>query len=628
MSKPNFKSFLKKVELFKELEEKELDIIAQSLEEKRFNTRSYLFQENSLSNKYLYIIYEGEVELFKKTPFGDEKRLTFFGQYDFLGEGTIMADNPHSTNARALKPTHVLCISKNDFSNLFDTQTTIALKIFKQISKVISRRMRSSNTRVVNVGAQYESGRTRTEKDLLGTREVPQEVYYGIQTMRGIENFTISGISLNFFPEIIIALAMVKMASARANHDLGHLPTNIANAIVRACHEISNGKFHHHFVIDMIQGGAGTSTNMNANEVIANRALEIMGYEKGEYIHCHPNNHVNLSQSTNDVYPTAVKIAIIASNEKLVEVLRMLVDGMKQKEKEFIHVIKMGRTQLQDAVPMTLGQTFGAYATTLEEEINRLYANVALMEEVNMGGTAIGTGINADPAYGGKVIEHLQQITHRNIRLASNLVEATQDTGAFVMYSAAVKRLAVKLSKICNDLRLLSSGPRAGINEINLPPMQPGSSIMPGKVNPVIPEVVNQIAFKVIGNDLTVTLAAEAGQLELNVMEPIIVQSLFESIEMLKNGMTTLLHRCISGITANEEHCRNTVMNSIGLVTALNPLLGYEICTQLAKEAMETNRGVYDLVLEKNLLSVEELDEILKPENMIGPQIMRGSTNL
>jgi aspartate ammonia-lyase len=614
------KHFLKKVELFRDLDDHELEIIIQLIEEKKFNTRSYLFQENSLANKFIYIIFDGEVELFKKTPFGEEKRLTFFGQYDFLGEGTIMSDSPHSTNARALKSTIVLCISRENFTQLFDHQTTIALKIFKQISKVISRRMRQSNIRVVNVGAQYESGRTRTEKDLLGTREVPQEVYYGIQTMRGIENFTISGVTLNFFPEIIVALAMVKMAAARANHELGLLPTPIANAIVRACHEIINGKFHHHFVIDMIQGGAGTSTNMNANEVIANRALEILGHEKGEYKYCHPNNHVNLSQSTNDVYPTAVKIALIASNEKLIEVLNMLIEGMKQKEKEFAHVIKMGRTQLQDAVPMTLGQTFGSYATTLEEEVTRLYVNVALMEEVNMGGTAIGTGINADPEYSGKVIEHLQQITHHNIRLAANLVEATQDTGAFVMYSATVKRLAVKLSKICNDLRLLSSGPRAGLNEINLPPMQPGSSIMPGKVNPVIPEVVNQIAFKVIGNDLTVTLAAESGQLELNVMEPIIVQSLFESIEMLKNGMTTLLHRCILGITANEEHCRNMVMNSIGLVTALNPVLGYETCTLLAKEAMDTNRGVYELVIEKKLLSEKELVELLKPENMIGPQ--------
>ena len=623
MNNSEIKKFLKKVELFRDLEDKELNVVMKEVQEKTYNPRAYLFQENSPRNKFLFLIFEGEVELFKKTPFGEEKRLSYFGTYDFLGEGTIMADTPHSTNARALKKTKVLCISREGFTHLFDTETTIALKIFKQISKVISRRMRQSNSKVVNVGAQYESGRTRTEHDLLGDREVPAEVYYGIQTLRGIENFTISGVTLNFYPELIIALAQVKLASARANYELGLLPEDITHAIERACHEIINGKYHHHFVIDMIQGGAGTSTNMNANEVIANRTLELLGHEKAEYKHCHPNSHVNMSQSTNDAYPTSVKIALIASNVKLVEVLQMLIDGVKEKEAEFAEVIKMGRTQLQDAVPMTLGQTFGAYATTLEEEVERLNVNSRLLNEVNMGGTAIGTGINADPEYSEKVIRHLQKITGLDIRLASNLVEATQDTGAFVMYSASVKRLAVKLSKICNDLRLLSSGPRAGLNEINLPPMQPGSSIMPGKVNPVIPEVVNQIAFKVIGNDLTVTLAAEAGQLELNVMEPIIVQSLFESIEMLKNGMTTLLHRCIAGITANVEHCRNMVMNSIGLVTALNPVLGYETCTILAKEAMQQNKGVYELVLEKNLLTKEELDEIMKPENMIAPQKMK-----
>jgi len=345
----------------------------------------------------------------------------------------------------------------------------------------------------------------------------------------------------------------------------------------------------------MIQGGAGTSTNMNANEVIANRALEIMGYEKGQYEYCHPNTHINLSQSTNDAYPTAIKIALIKSNEALIVVLKELIKAFRDKACEFEFVIKMGRTQLQDAVPMTLGQEFEAYAVTLDEEIQRLEENANLFLEVNMGGTAIGTGINAKPGYSDKVISHLRTITGLKVKNAKNLVEATQDTGAFVMYSSAIKRLAIKLSKISNDLRLLSSGPRAGFNEINLPPMQPGSSIMPGKVNPVIPEVVNQIAYKVIGNDITVTMAAEAGQLELNVMEPVIVQSIFESIEMLKNGMSTLRSRCIEGITANPENCRKMVENSIGLVTALNPVLGYETCTKLAKEALERNIGVYDL---------------------------------
>ncbi|KPL26781.1 MAG: aspartate ammonia-lyase [Bacteroides sp. SM1_62] len=480
--------------------------------------------------------------------------------------------------------------------------------------------MRQTSTRVVNLAAQYISGRTRLEYDLLGEREVPFEYYYGIQTLRALENFNISGIVLAHYPLLIEALAMVKMAAAKTNNELGLLSKPVAEAIMQACQEIINGKLHTQFVVDMIQGGAGTSTNMNANEVIANRALEILGYEKGEYRYCHPNNHVNLSQSTNDAYPTAVKIAIIKSNQKLIAVLQDLISAFQSKAGEFQHIIKMGRTQLQDAVPMTLGQEFEAYAVTLKEEIERLNQNARLFLEVNLGGTAIGTGINADPDYSRMVIDNLKEITRCDVVLAENLVEATQDTGAFVIYSSALKRLAVKLSKICNDLRLLSSGPRAGLNEINLPKMQPGSSIMPGKVNPVIAEVVNQVAYKVIGNDLTVTLAAEAGQLELNVMEPVIAQSIFESIEMLKNGMNTLTYRCIQGITANEVHCRSMVENSIAVVTALNPVLGYEVSSQLAKEALEQDRGVYELVLEKQLLSKDELDELLKPEKMIEPR--------
>ncbi|MDA3942102.1 MAG: aspartate ammonia-lyase [Bacteroidetes bacterium] len=477
--------------------------------------------------------------------------------------------------------------------------------------------MRYANTKALNITTQYESGKTRKEHDLLGERDVPYEYYYGVQTLRALENFNISGITLNFFPDLVKSLAMVKMAAAKANLELKLLPDETAKAIIQACQEIMNNRFLSQFVVDMIQGGAGTSTNMNANEVIANRALEILGKERGQYEFCHPNNHVNLSQSTNDAYPTAIKIALIKANEKLVDVLQQMIAVLHQKGREFAKVIKMGRTQLQDAVPMTLGQTFEAFAVTMEEEVQQLNRAAALFLEVNMGGTAIGTGINADPQYSEKVIPHLRLITGMDIRLARNLVEATQDTGDFVTYSGSLKRLATKLSKTSNDLRLLSSGPRAGLNEINLPPMQPGSTIMPGKVNPVIPEVVNQIAFKVIGNDLTVALAAEAGQLELNVMEPVIVQSLFESIEMLKNGMKVLSHRCIAGITANEAHCRHTVLHSIGLVTALNPFIGYEASTLIAKEALETGASVYELVLEKGLLSKAELDKILAPENMI-----------
>ncbi len=613
------REFLKQIELFRDLDEGEMTQVIASLEEHHFEPHALLFSENTARTE-MYLIYSGEVELFKRSPYGEETRLTIFSKFDFLGEGALMEDYPHNTSARTLLRSTLLTINREKFLQMSQDQPSIGYKLISRIARVISRRMRQASTRVVNVAAQYVSGRTRTEHDLLGDREVPAESLYGIQTLRALENFNISGISLAYYPELISALAAVKLAAARANHELGLLSQPIAEAIAQACSEIMNGRQHTQFVVDMIQGGAGTSTNMNANEVIANRALEILGYERGEYKYCHPNNHVNLSQSTNDAYPTALKIALINSNARLTEVLRQLIDSFQRKAEEFRDVIKMGRTQLQDAVPMTLGQEFEAYAVTLEEEIDRLQQNVALFLEVNMGGTAIGTGINADPRYSAHVIQHLRRITGLEITLAKNLVEATQDTGAFVMYSSAIKRLAVKLSKICNDLRLLASGPRAGFHEINLPPMQPGSTIMPGKVNPVVPEVVNQIAFLVIGNDLTVTLATEAGQLQLNVFLPIIAHSMFESIEVLKNGMFTLKHRCIDGITANADHCRLMVQQSIGLITALNPVLGYETANALAKEALASNRGVYELVLERGLMTQAQLDELLKPENMIRPR--------
>ncbi|ULB34248.1 MULTISPECIES: aspartate ammonia-lyase [Proteiniphilum] len=464
------------------------------------------------------------------------------------------------------------------------------------------------------------SGINRHEHDLLGEMEIPVEYYYGIQTMRAVQNFNISRSKLYHYPQLIKGLADVKAASAMANHHLGLMDEKIKDAIVKTCSEIKEGKLHDHFVVDMIQGGAGTSTNMNANEVIANRALELMGYTRGEYQYCHPNNHVNLSQSTNDAYPTALKIALYRGIGGLIDAVTKIIEAFREKGKEFSDVIKMGRTQLQDAVPMTLGQEFEAFAVTLEEEIQRMEQNRTLLCEVNMGATAIGTGINSDPEYAKVCTCYLAKISEIDLVPASNLIEATSDTGVFIMNSAAIKRLAVKLSKICNDLRLLSSGPRTGLNEINLPPMQPGSSIMPGKVNPVIPEVVNQIAYKVIGNDLTVTMASEAGQLQLNVMEPIIAFSLMENIETLIQGIHTLREKCITGITVNADRCREMVMNSIGLVTALNPYLGYENSTKLASEALKTGKGIYELILELRLMDKERLDDILKPENMISPR--------
>lgn len=458
----------------------------------------------------------------------------------------------------------------------------------------------------------------RIESDLLGDLQVPADAYYGVQTQRAIDNFYISGSKMSDFPEFVKAIAYVKLAAAQTNHELGLLSDTLLNAITQACNELIEGKMHDQFPVDMIQGGAGTSVNMNANEVIANRALEIMGYERADYQHCSPNDHINLSQSTNDAYPTTLKLAVIRMNQTLIERLSLLVDSFRRKGIEFADVIKMGRTQLQDAVPMTLGQEFEAFAATLEEDIARLQNNANLFLEINMGGTAIGTGLNAPKGFPKLCAEKLAKLTGESFVSAPNLVEATPDTGAYVIYSSALKRMAVKLSKICNDLRLLSSGPRAGLNEINLPPMQPGSSIMPGKVNPVIPEVVNQVCFKVYGNDLTVTFAAEAGQLQLNVMEPVLCQSIIESIVFVQRAIDTLRTKCIDGITANREVCLNMVKNSIGIVTALNPYIGYKNSTKIAKEALETGKSVYDLVLEKGLLSQEKLDNILDPKNMLG----------
>ena len=459
----------------------------------------------------------------------------------------------------------------------------------------------------------------RRESDLLGELLVPADAYYGVQTQRAIENFRISGQYLFSYPELIRGLAFVKKAAALTNYELGLLNEELFLKITETCDELINGKLHDQFPIDMIQGGAGTSVNMNANEVIANRVLEKMGKNRGDYQFCSPNDHINLSQSTNDAYPTAIKLALLQMNETLVEKVKNIVLAFRAKGEEFQDVIKMGRTQLQDAVPMTLGQEFEAFAATLEEDIEKLNNNANLFVEVNMGATAIGTGLNAPLGYAERCAGNLAEITGYPIVSAPNLVEATPDTGSYVIYSSAMKRLAVKLSKICNDLRLLSSGPRSGFYEINLPPMQPGSSIMPGKVNPVIPEVVNQVCYKVIGNDLTVTFAAEAGQLQLNVMEPVLSHAIMENNQFLCNALDTLREKCINGITANREVCLNMVRNSIGIVTALNPYIGYKNATHIAKEALETGNSVYNLVLEHKLLTREQLDDILDPRKMLQP---------
>lgn len=460
----------------------------------------------------------------------------------------------------------------------------------------------------------------RVEHDSLGDKSIPAGRYYGVQTLRAIENYQITGIPLYHHLRLVNSLAYIKKAAALANQKLGLLDERLAGAIVQACDEIIAGKLHEEFVVDVIQGGAGTSTNMNANEVIANRALELLGYEKGRYDILHPLNHVNMSQSTNDVYPTALRLTLSQKLDGLVTEMERLRLALAAKGEEFADVIKMGRTQLQDAVPMTLGQEFEAYAVMVGEDIQRVREAQLLIREINLGATAIGTGLNAHPDYAPLATDLLRQVSGVPVVMSTNLVEATQDAGAYVQLSGVLKRVAVKLSKISNDLRLMSSGPRAGLGEINLPAMAPGSSIMPGKVNPVIPEVVNQVAFEVIGNDLTVTMAAEAGQLELNAFEPVIAYNLFSSLDMLGRACRTLAERCVVGITANRERCRQMVENSIGLVTALNPYIGYERSAEIAKEALASGRSVYAIVLEKGYLTQQQLDEILSPHNMTRPR--------
>jgi aspartate ammonia-lyase len=459
---------------------------------------------------------------------------------------------------------------------------------------------------------------TRIERDLLGDKTVPAAAYYGVQTARALENFHISGVELRLYPNLIRAFAMVKMAAARANVDCGQFGKDVLAGIEKACQELIDGKLHDEFRLDVFQGGAGTSTNMNANEVIANRALEHMGHKKGEYKYCDPHDHVNGSQSTNDAYPSALHVGMALGNVELVASMKELIDSFRAKGKEFSKILKMGRTQLQDAVPMTLGQEFEAFAATLAGEVQALERIQNVLCEVNMGATAIGTGLNAPAGYAQKCTDHLVKITGLPIHLAENLIEATQDTQAFVLYSSCMKSLAIKLSKVCNDLRLLSSGPRCGLHEINLPPKQPGSSIMPGKVNPVIPEVVNMVCFRVIGSDLTVSMSAEAGQLQLNVFEPVIAACIFEAQTLFMNAARTLRAHCVEGITANADVMRHYVEYSVGTVTALNPVIGYERATELAAEAMKTGRGILELVREKKVLTEDQIAKVLDPAAMTG----------
>ncbi|MDT2023739.1 aspartate ammonia-lyase [Methylocella sp. CPCC 101449] len=480
----------------------------------------------------------------------------------------------------------------------------------------------SAATSALRQGAETSDPPVRIEHDMLGNLEIPRDAYWGVHTARAVENFAITGVPVGHFPEFVRSLVLVKQAAARANLRLGYLSAEKAAAIESACIDVAdNNLFHDQFVVDCVQGGAGTSTNMNTNEVVANIALEKMGKSKGDYKALHPNDDVNMSQSTNDAYPTALRLAVVFATDPLIQALNELAFACKSKAVEFADVVKIGRTQLQDAVPMTLGQEFEAFFATIKEDVARLRETVALFHEVNLGATAIGTGINSDPRYSALAVEELSRLTKLPLVPAANLIEATSDMGAFVLYSGVLKRVAVKLSKICNDLRLLSSGPRAGFAEIRLPAVQAGSSIMPGKVNPVIPEVVNQVAYLVIGHDLTVTMCAEGGQLQLNAFEPTIGYCLLSSLRQLTVAITTLTKRCVSGITADRERCLALVEQSIGLVTALSPVLGYEASSRVAKRALNEGRTVAEVVIEEGLLTAEELQQLLQIKAMTQPHM-------
>ncbi len=612
------KRALRSSDVFEGLSEAAVDLLAPAASRRELPPGALLFRQGT-PRQAVYLLADGQVELTREQG-GVTSRLVLLGPGETVGVGSLLHTSDHTTSARAVSHVSLWELPREAVRERLREDAGAALDVLSRVALVMSRHLQYQSPRAVGREKAYGSGASRREHDLLGDRDVPADALYGVQTLRAVENFAITGIPLAHFPALVRALAMVKLAAARANARLGLLSPAVAAAIEQASREVIDGHHHGHFVVDVVQGGAGTSTNMNANEVLANRSLEILGRPRGDYGACHPNNHVNLSQSTNDVYPTAIRIAAVLSLRPLLSALEKLRSALVEKGEEFHDVLKMGRTQLQDAVPMTLGQEFGAYAVTVGEDVARLRETSRLLLEVNMGGTAIGTGINADPRYPQIVLEELRAVTGLDLLLAENLVEATPDTGAFVMFSGVLKRVAVKLSKICNDLRLLSSGPRCGLSEINLPPMQPGSSIMPGKVNPVIPEVVNQVAFQVVGNDLAITMASEAGQLQLNVMEPIIAFNLFQSIEMLSAAVETLTLRCVRGITANRERSREMVERSIGIVTAVVPALGYERASEVAKEALASGRPVRELILEKGYLTAGQLDDLLSLEAMTRPR--------
>ena len=579
---------------------------------------AWLFHESS-PRLWMGIVEEGEVEIVRGNH-GHTTRLATLTRGAAFSEGVLLDDLPHSASGVALGDVKVRLIPRAVFERIRAEQPEVFYRMVGNVARRLSTRLKAANEHLVS-GRSPVVASWRKEHDLLGERELPDTAYYGVQTLRGMENFPISGIPLHHFSHFVRSLAYVKKAAALTNKDLAVILPARADAIITACDEIIAGKWHQHFTIDMIQGGAGTSTNMNANEVIANRALEILGHRKGQYEFLHPNDDVNRSQSTNDAYPTAIKIGVILTMRDATSALRELQGALLAKAAEFQDVLKMGRTENQDAVPMTLGQEFSAYAATIKDGIRYIEQAAGEFLDVNMGATAVGTGINSPPGYAELCTRHLATVSGLPVRLAENLVQSTQDSGSFSLMSGAMKTAAVQLSKICNDLRWLSSGPRCGLYEIRLPAMQPGSSIMPGKVNPVIPEMVSQVCYQIIGADVTISMACEASELELNMAEPIIAFNLFFGLTLLRNAAIALHTRCISGILANRERCLAYVHNSIGLVTALVPVLGYERSALIADEALASGASVYSLVLEKGWLSREQLDDLLTPEKMLRPRL-------
>ena len=597
----------------------ELQIFFDHGEQHTYAAEEWLFHE-STPRKWGGIILDGEVEIVRGLH-GSTKHYAVLGPGEMISEDAFLGDVPHTSGALTRQGATVWQISTDQIDAFRAEKPDLFYRIVARVAAGISERLRVVSQSMAHVESPVHlKGEVRLEHDSLGEREIPERAYYGVQTLRAMENFPISGIYVKNFEHMIEGLAFVKKAAALANHELGVLDEEEMKAICAACDELLAGKLHEHFTVDMFQGGAGTSTNMNANEVIANRGLEIMGHKKGEYEFLHPNDHVNYSQSTNDAYPTAIKLAVLLSLKDLLGAMGELKEALNAKAEEFADVLKMGRTENQDAVPMTLGQEFSAYAVMIESAVAALKRAEDEFHDINMGATAIGTGINSPPGYAELVTQKLCEVSGFALRRARNLVEATQNAGSFAQMSATMKRAAVQISKICNDLRWLSSGPRCGLNEIDLPPMQPGSSIMPGKVNPVIPELVNQICYQIIGYDAVVSMAAEASELELCMAEPIIAYDLLHGMLILKNACITLAGRCIVGIEANRDVCRQYVENSIGLITALVPVIGYEKSAAIAKEALKTGGSVYALVQEKGLMSKEKLDDMLRPENMTDPR--------